>query len=228
MKPKDLKFPFTWDERRPLLEGRVLFVPRYYDRHEEWRFPGWEELFGNHAKVSIEYCAGNGAWILEKALQNPDQNWVAVERRFDRVRKIWAKIQNHKLSNLFVVGGEALTFSRFYLPAHTVDEVFVNFPDPWPKERHAKHRLIQDPFASELARILKPSGKANFVTDDFPYAQQMITVMNDHPSWTPCLPDPFYVTDWPLFGSSYFDALWRQKGRTIHHMQFRHGKPHAR
>jgi tRNA (guanine-N7-)-methyltransferase len=140
MKPKNFKCPVTWEERRPLIHDRVLFVPQYYDRHHEWTFPGWEspEVFGRKAPIEVEYCTGNGAWIIEKALANPDRNWVAVEVQFERVRKIWSKMCNEKITNLFIVCGEALTYTRFYVPSHSFSAAYINFPDPWPKEKHAK------------------------------------------------------------------------------------------
>src|SRR5690349_15082055 len=98
MKPKNLKCPFTWDTRRPLICDRVVYVPEYYQSHNEFHFPNWEDpsLFGKPGKVFVEYCTGNGAWIVEKAMQQPEHLWVAVEKRFDRIRKIWSKIHNYK------------------------------------------------------------------------------------------------------------------------------------
>jgi len=222
MKPKNLKHPFTWDERRPLIFDRVLFVPEYYDRHQEWTFPGWDhpDLFGKKGKILIEYCAGNGDWIIQKALQHPEFLWVAVEKRFDRVRKIWSKIHNHQISNLVVVCGEALMFTRFYLNSDSIEGVYVNFPDPWPKEKHAKNRLIQEPFILEIARVVKNEGTATFVTDHIIYSQQMIQEMLRISLWKSAFQEPHYVTDWQNYGTSYFDDLWRKKGYTIHYMNF--------
>jgi tRNA (guanine-N7-)-methyltransferase len=222
MKPKNLKCPFIWESRRPLICDRVVYVPEYYQNHEEFIFPGWEDssLFGKSGKVFVEYCAGNGAWIVEKALQQPEDLWVAVEKRFDRVRKIWSKIQNFKLPNLIVVCGEAQMFNRYYLPDDSIEACYVNFPDPWPKERHAKHRLIQSPFLNELSRKVKKGGVATLVTDDPAYSEQMIGEMLKTLPWTSCFDDPHFVTEWENYGSSYFADLWREKGRTIRYMQF--------
>ena len=224
MKAKDFKCPFTWSERRPLFSDRVLLVPEYYDRHaEEWSFPGWEDplFFGREgAPVYIEYCSGNGAWIIEKARRHPEQNWIAVEKRFDRVRKIWARAKKFQLNNLIVVDGEAQPFTKYYLPEASVDGVYVNFPDPWPKERHAKHRLLQEPFVSDMARILKKGASAVFVTDDEPYCQQIISVMLENGAWDSVIPDPYFTTEWCDYGTSFFDELWRTKGRHIRYMQF--------
>jgi len=222
MKPKNLKFPFTWEERRPLFLDRVLFVPQYYDRHHEWKFPGWDhkDFFGKKGKVYVEYCAGNGAWIVDKASQFPDIHWVAVEKKFERVRKIWSKMQNDHLTNLIIVSGEALTFTQQYLPDHCVDGIYVNFPDPWPKEKHAKHRLIQESFVKEITRVVKDSGFATYVTDARVYSEQMIQEMLQNSSWRSHFPSPYFVTEWIDYGVSYFGDLWREKGRTIYYMQF--------
>lgn len=215
VKPKNLKFPFLWVERHPVLTDGVLFVPDYYDRHREWTFPGWEAIFGNSNPVNVEYCTGNGAWIIDKA-RTSKNNWVAVEWRFDRVRKIWSKMKNFNISNLFIVCGEALTFTREYLPKDCISEVYINFPDPWPKEKHAKNRLFQEPFVSELTRVVK--NRATIVTDDETYANQLHHEMSK--KWRPVFSSPHFITDWPDYGTSYFDALWREKGCTIRYFQY--------
>lgn len=222
MKRDDLKFPFTWEKREPAIHLRVLFVPDYYDAHQKWSFPGWEasELFGNGAPVYIEYCSGNGDWILHKAREYPQINWVAVEKKFERVRKIWVKSQRLQLKNCIIVCGEALTFAKHYLPKESIDQIYVNFPDPWPKERHAKHRLVQKPFVDELSRTIKSGGKSIFVTDDSSYSLQIRQQMLQDIRWKSSFPEPFFQTEWPCYGQSYFDTLWREKGRLIYYMQF--------
>lgn len=222
MKPKNFKCPLTWEERRPLIHDRVLFVPQYYDRHHEWSFPGWEstEIFGRFAPIEIEYCAGNGAWIIEKARANPDRNWVAVELQFERVRKIWSKMRNEGLANLFIVSGEALTFTRHYVPDKSFSAVYINFPDPWPKEKHTKKRLLQEPFISEMARTTAPGGTATIVTDHPVYTAQISQAMVANAAWSPLFEPPYYVTKWENYGTSYFDELWREQGLQIHYLQF--------
>ncbi|MBS0616092.1 MAG: tRNA (guanosine(46)-N7)-methyltransferase TrmB [Verrucomicrobia bacterium] len=209
-----LKYPFPWEERRPALHEGVLFIPDYYFEHHLWSFPGFAEIFGKEAPVHVEYCSGNGAWILEKAKNSPDL-WVAVEWRFDRVRKIWSKMRNLGLKNLLIVCGDARIFAQEYLPSDSVNDVYINFPDPWPKEKHAKNRIFQPSFIDQLARTTK--GKVTTVTDDPTYRTQILTEMKN---WTSSFPEPGYVTEWPEYGASFFDTLWRQKGCTIHYMQF--------
>lgn len=222
MKPKNLKCPFSWEQRRPQIHDRILYVPEYYDKHSDYVFPGWSspEVFGREAPVEVEYCAGNGAWIVEKALAHPERNWVAVEIQFERVRKIWSKIYNFNLKNLFIICGEALTFTHFYAPVHSFSAAYVNFPDPWPKAKHAKNRLLKEPFLSEMSRVLMPGGLATIVTDHRGYLQQVADAMLASPMWESRFPPPYYVTDLEGYGTSYFDALWREQKVPIHYLQF--------
>ena len=223
MKPKDLKVPFVWEERHVLLKDQVFYVPNYYDKYETYTFPGWSDpqLFGNDRPVHIEYCSGNGAWIAEKAKADPGSNWVALEKRFDRVRKIWAKKQNFQLDNLVIVHGEALAVSQLYFPDHSATGIYVNFPDPWPKDRHAKHRIIQAPFVKEMARLLCENGEATLVTDDATYSEQMVREMRACPQFESFYPDPYYSTEFSGYGTSWFEDLWREQGRVIHYHRFR-------
>lgn len=218
MKPKNLKFPFTWENREPTFHEGVLIVPHYYDAHEEWNDE--EGLFSKDKSICVEFCSGNGDWVIEKALQNPNQYWVAVEMQFERVQKIWSKMHNAGVSNLLIVAGKAQEFARYYLPEGSVEEIFVNFPDPWPKGRHAKHRLIQREFIDELARVVKGSGKATYATDDPTYCAQMVEEMCAHPDWTSHFPEPFYIKEWENYGESWFKNLWREKGRDFFYMKF--------
>ena len=220
MKPKDLKSPLTWEERRPLIHDGILYVPQYYQRHHEWTFPGWSSVFERTASIEIEYCSGNGAWIIEKATAHPERNWVAVDHQFERVRKIWSKKKNLSLSNLFIVCGEALTFSKFYVPDLSFSAIYINFPDPWPKEKHATRRLLQEPFISEMARTAIPSAPVTIVTDHAEYTSQINSAMLANPSWKTRFPAPYYVTEWENYGTSYFDSLWREQGLSIHYMQY--------
>ena len=220
MKPEDLKPPFTWDERRVHYEDKILYVPEYYDKLDAFKFPGWEALFESIKPIKIEYCSGNGAWVADRAELFPDANWIAIEKDFKRVRKIWSKIQNRSISNLIAVCGEGRKVSHHFFPHTSVDEVFVNFPDPWPKKRHVKHRIIQPPFIAELYRILKESGKINLVTDDPDYSSWMIAVMQGHTGFKSLHGAPYYLNELPEYGTSWFDTLWREKGRTIRYHQF--------
>lgn len=220
MKPKDLKFPFRWEERRPLILDGILYVPKCYDAHSDWPKEASESFFSDFSSVAIEYCSGNGTWIAEKARLEPTVLWIAVEKRFDRVQKIGAKRHNLSLPNLRIVSGEALTFARYYGKDAAVDRVFINFPDPWPKAKHAKNRLLQAPFFHELAKMGKPGCETVIVTDDVPYSEQAIREITKEGIWKNVFSDPPYEVVPENYGTSYFDELWKSKGREIRYLKF--------
>ena len=222
MKPKDLKSPFKWEERHVLLQDRILFVPNYYSNYKEFTFPSWddEQIFGNTNPIHLEYCSGNGQWICDKALHNPGINWVAVEKRFDRCKKIWSKINNYSLNNLFIVCGEGLTATQYYFPSNSIESIYVNFPDPWPKDRHAKHRIVNSSFIEQCYRLLNKKGELNLVTDDPTYREQMISVTLDSQKFCSEYKPPYFTTENHEYGESWFCSLWEGKKRTIHYMKF--------
>lgn len=223
MKAKDLKPPFDWENRRVLVKDRVFYVPLRHEDAEPFHFPGWQhtDFFGNANPVHVEYCSGNGAWIIDKALNNPEINWVGVEMKFQRVRKIWAKIKTLNIPNLMVVHGEGYNATRHYFPTESVTHTYINFPDPWPKNKHAKHRLVQGEFTQEVARILYPQGTFTLVTDDPDYSEQMLSILSNCENFAPEYPEPHYRTDIENYGKSFFEDLWRARARQIRYHLFK-------
>jgi len=207
---QDLCIPFSWEERHPICLERFFYLPKQFD-HQEQRL-AWRDLFGNDRPVCMELCSGNGQWIGERAKQYPSINWVAVELRFDRARKIWLKSFRENLPNLYTVCGEGATFLRYYAPPKSVERAFINFPDPWPKLRHAKHRLVQAPFISVLAQTVQ--SRVTLATDDAAYREQMIQEFAKEPSWQR------EVDPQEDYGDSFFANLWKNKGRLIYYLQF--------
>jgi tRNA (guanine-N7-)-methyltransferase len=222
MRPEDLIPPYTKDECKVAIHDRVWYVPPRFFSKEDFAFPGWshESFFGNEQPVNIEYCSGNGTWIANQALKNPHINYVAIEKKFMRVRKIWSKIKNLNLQNLIVVCGEAFFATKSFFPADSINDVFVNFPDPWPKKRHAKNRLFQPAFIKEMSRIMQKGRTLTFVTDDHLFSDEVISFFNDSSDFKSYYPKPFYITDEASYGTSYFDELWRSKGKVIRYHKF--------
>jgi tRNA (guanine-N7-)-methyltransferase len=221
MRPEQLELPFSWNVPCTLIQDRVWYVLERAP--SDFTFPGWSDplLFGNTQPVCVEYCSGNGAWIAHRAQQNPQVNWVAVEKKFARARKIWSKIKNLQLDNLIVLCGEGHFATQCYFPQNSIKEVFINFPDPWPKRRHAGNRLIQPAFTQQLHRVLEQQALLNFVTDDAAYSSWFISVMQAHGKFQSLYGPPFYTIEQPEYGSSYFEELWRSKARTIRYHQLR-------
>lgn len=219
MKAKEIKPRHSFAQRKPYLDNRFLFVPQYYENHCDFHMPPFDDvqLFGNVVPVHIEFCSGNGEWIIQAAKSSNEIGWIAVEMKFSRARKIYAKAQTLGLKNLIVVWGRGEDFVDHYLKKESIDKAFVHFPDPWPKQRHAKHRMIQKGFCSKLKNILRKEGQIHLITDDLDYRDQMIDVVNiDFKS----LDNDLFVIYNDEF-DSYFCRLWRSLDRTIYCLNYK-------
>lgn len=222
-KGSDLRIPFTWENRRPIILDRALYIPGHYDRHEEWGQLDWSsaDIFGNNLPVIIEFCCGNGQWLAAQAKAYPEWNWVGVDKLFARARKAWAAIHRESLPNAFVICAEAKNFIQNYVSSSSIFAAHINFPDPWPKLRHAKHRLISQPFLQELSRILQPHGFVAIATDDMAHREW---TLSEFSSWRSLYPSPGYVLDLPHFGYSFFRDLWTRQGKNIYHLKYTYGR----
>ena len=213
---KDLRIPFTWEERRPIHLERFFYVPKQCDVSGFERVR-WDDVrvFGARAPVHVEFCSGNGEWIGRQAKERPDIHWVAIELRFDLARKIWLKSFREELPNLYVVCAEAALFTREFIEPRSVAKSYVHFPDPWPKLRHAKNRLIQAPFLASLANVTERGRGVTLVTDDLPYHQRMIDAFAAVSAWNRL---PVQEVHSPA--DSFFARLWQSKGRSAHTLRY--------
>lgn len=136
----------------------------------------FEAIFGNKNPVIIEIGFGMGESTLKIARENPDRNYIGIEVFLYGFSKLLANASKENLSNLRLMRFDAVQVLQDMVPDNSVDGFHVFFPDPWPKKRHHKKRLIQVPFAELLASKLKVGGYIYCVTDWEDYANQMLEV----------------------------------------------------
>ena len=138
----------------------------------------FEAIFGNKNPVFIEIGFGMGESTLKIAKDNPDRNYIGIEVFLYGFSKLLANASKENLTNLKIMRFDAVQVLQDMVPDNSVDGFHVFFPDPWPKKRHHKKRLIQVPFATLLASKLKKGGYIYCVTDWEEYAQQMLEVFD--------------------------------------------------
>jgi tRNA (guanine-N7-)-methyltransferase len=144
----------------------------------DWLAPlDWREVFGNDRPVEIDLGCGKGGFLLWSADARPDHNFLGVERQLVRLHKVDKKIRRAGLTNARLLRVEASYFVGKLVTDHSVAAYHILFPDPWPKRRHAKHRLFQAAFVDELRRTLTPGGAVNVATDDADYFAHIQKVM---------------------------------------------------
>ena len=135
-------------------------------------------LFERAAPLEIELGAGRGDFILERAAATPGRNFLAVELASTIAQLMAVRAGRSGLENLKIVRMDARTLVNLMLPEASVDAFHIYFPDPWPKERHIKHRLFTDWFAASLKRKLRSDAPLFVATDVAEYAQDIFALLD--------------------------------------------------
>ena len=136
-------------------------------------------LFSTRQPLELELGCGDGSFTLQYALANPGRNIVALERLLGRITKLDRKGHRAGLKNLRLLRAEAAYVLEYLLPPGLLDALHVYFPDPWPKKRHHKNRLISEPFPLLAKRLVREGGIVYLRTDNIEYFEQMLEVFGD-------------------------------------------------
>jgi tRNA (guanine-N7-)-methyltransferase len=140
-------------------------------------------LFERHAPLVVEIGSGMGEATAEMAAADPDRDVLAVDVHVQGLGRLLRRIEDAGLTNVRVAEGDAVVLLRDMLGPESLDEVRIFFPDPWPKARHAKRRLVQPAFLDLVASRLRPGGTLHIATDWGPYAEQVAALVRRHPSY---------------------------------------------
>ncbi len=142
-------------------------------------------LFGRLAPCTLEIGFGNGDHLVARACAEPARNFLGVEVHRPGIGHLLRQAAAAGLANLRIVDHDAVEVLRDQLGPGTLDEIQILFPDPWPKKRHHKRRLIQPEFAALAASRLRPGGRLELATDWAPYAEHMRAVLDACPLLAP-------------------------------------------
>lgn len=124
----------------------------------------WQSVFGNNNPIYIEIGMGKGDFILENAHNNPDINYIGIEKYDSIIALAIKKIEKYDLNNLKLIRMDAVDINNVF--SHEIDQIFLNFSDPWPKERHAKRRLTSDIFLNKYDDIFRENALIEMKTDN--------------------------------------------------------------
>lgn len=155
--------------------------------------PGfWAQQFGREGPLTLEIGFGMGHSLLEMAEREPERRFVGVEVHPPGIGALMAGLEEQGLHNVRVLEADAVAVLDRAFAEGELDRVQIFFPDPWPKKRHHKRRIIQSAFLEQLARRVAPGGRLMLATDWEPYAEWMREVIEAAPSWrNPGGPDGF-------------------------------------
>jgi len=133
-------------------------------------------IFGTIQPLEVELGSGDGSFLVQWAQLHREHNFIGVERLLGRLRKLDRKGARAGLSNLRALRIEASYFMEYMAPPASVCVLHVYFPDPWPKRKHRRHRLVNERFVQAAATTVVPGGLIYFRTDDLDYFAQMNSV----------------------------------------------------
>ena len=136
--------------------------------------PDWEELFGNRNPLNLEVGFGVGSFIIEMGIREPNENFIGIDFYHKGIRKVITRIAKYEICNARIVYGDAKEKIPLLFAPEELNRVYINFPDPWPKKRHHKRRLIKPNFIKILAEKLKCSGEIHIATDHEAYAMEIL------------------------------------------------------
>ena len=158
-------------QRPSASQGSLIYqLPSIVDRLD------LAKVFPASQPLEVELGSGDGSFLVERAKAIPNHNFIGVERLLGRIRKMERKARRIGLENLRGIRIESAYFLEFLLPAQSAAALHIYFPDPWPKRKHRRHRLINERFPSLARAALAPGGAAYLRTDDQDYFSQMTEV----------------------------------------------------
>lgn len=146
---------------------------------EPWQYKGkWSEFFGNDNPIYIEVGMGKGKFIIENAEKNPDINYIGIEKYSSVLIRAIEKQEQLELPNLIFIREDAEKTDDIF-DAEEISKVYLNFSDPWPKDRHAKRRLTSKQFLARYEKIIKKDAVVEFKTDNRPLFDFSLEQVNE-------------------------------------------------
>jgi tRNA (guanine-N7-)-methyltransferase len=181
---------------KPPLES-VRIIP------DDWLHPlPLAELFPRRLPIEVDLGCGKGRFLLARAANQPETNFLGIDRMLRRVRKIDNRARRMHLENIRLLRMEGYYAVAYLMPADSISTYYVFFPDPWPKKRHHVHRIFNPQFVDALHRTLTPGGRIHIATDHLLYFEDIrITLAGDQrfAAVPPFEPDESERTDFEMW-----------------------------
>lgn len=164
--------------------SRDMIAESRFTIKNETEYKGkWSRVFENDNPVHIEIGMGKGQFIMTLAEENPDINYVGIEKYSSVLVRAIEKLEEKDLPNLFFIRMDAENISDVFA-AGEVQRIYLNFSDPWPKDRHAKRRLTSLQFLERYEKILDREGHVIFKTDNKDLFDFSLEQVREAPHWT--------------------------------------------
>lgn len=142
----------------------IISKSKYLEQNPRDNKGNWNKVFNNDNNIEIEIGMGKGKFIIEKAIQNPNVNFIGIEKYDSPLISAVKKLEELELNNLRLVCIDALGIEEIF--DHEIDKIYLNFSDPWPKKRHFKRRLTSSVFLNKYESLFKNEKRIEMKTDN--------------------------------------------------------------
>jgi len=174
----------------------------------------FSEIFGNQNPVVMEIGFGNGTLLAEQAVLHPDYNFVGLEVHRPGVGRLLQQLDKQSISNVRIMNYDAMQVLSSQIKPASLFAVWLFFPDPWPKKRHHKRRIVNHDFLDHVSNALEADGILHMATDWQDYADHMHSAIKNHPHLS--LIEKSALRNYPFIRpSTHFQQRGQHKGHTI-------------
>jgi tRNA (guanine-N7-)-methyltransferase len=171
-------------------------------------------LFGNEQPLILEIGSGKGRFLIATATERPDRNLIGIEKSLHYHRVIRDRVLRRGLTNVRLINHDAYLVLRDMIPDASLEEVHIYFPDPWPRKKEQKRRIIRPEVLEEIRRVLVDGGSGIYVTDHREYYEAAAPRIEEHFRAERRIPGP---DDPPR---TNYEAKYRAEGRGIYEVRF--------
>jgi len=180
----------------------------------------WATVFGRTAPITLEIGFGAGEVLATRAQAEPERDFIGIEVYRTGIARLMGALHDSGALNARVLYGDAFHLIDAAFDPGELDEVLLYFPDPWPKKRHHKRRLVTTRFADSVARVLKPGGVWRLATDWTDYAEWMREVIDPHTAFDN-IGDASGFDRTPPRPATRFEARGEHHGHTVRDLIYR-------
>ena len=185
---------------------------------DEW--PDWQAQFGNHQPLKLEIGFGMGNFLIEMAAQEPQSNFIGMDFYHKGIRKLMTRKKKLQLENIRVAYGDVRIKIPLLFKDGELETVYINFPDPWPKKRHTKRRLIKPDFVKLIGQKLAPEGRIYLATDSEVYAMEMLECFNSGPQFQNQDPGSGFLGSREDLPKTKYEKNFINAGHKIYYLEF--------